>query len=539
MAASVASLSASTDAVLGAATPVIEAATPVLGAAADTVVGATTAATTVLADFLASSSAAIENAALIAMVAKYALEDGLQTTFTSVARWPGIKVFTYGACAFNSSVPSNIKFEGQRVALEGDPVPNNVGQAIGYKHGDMVPFLPLDMKQHEDDNDDVTHQLLNQQQQSQQKEGKEHSDGTYLASRSPADREAPSARSDMERGLEIAFSGTDAIRIFRDSDFSRHDTNVYIKLLRERLLETPTPSLLQAYRMAWLTHSVSYSHVTRLGPRIDELNAEVDPTRPGQPLFPKKLYHEKSIEFSTQASFASRAINPIGFLFSEDQTPLKEEGISHNVHLLKDADNNGYLSFQGTANLATWVDVNLDFWRYKPDAKKHLTAVVDDQRWELIEDSLQGCHEGFVEILKAFVSHEEFPRMAKKIAGMKSLTVVGFSLGGSLANLFAIMVQNAHDIQSIIDRLRDSNVGTLLRPYLQKISNVGQPAVEIQKPETHEKQAAGLHVSMPISTLPVHLLHLPKLEMPVASAAVARASAAVANLQLPKFASHQ
>lgn len=213
------------------------------------------------------------------------------------------------------------------------------------------------------------------------------------------------------------------------------------------------PENIQTYRMAMLTEFMSYVHadVAQIDEALKTLNEQVNPRKPWLPLYQKKLEHVMSLQFFTPARHVSRALNLLGLdrLIYGMNAPIPKEGIANNVHLLKDAENNGYLTFQGTANLGTWLNVHIDHGPYDPDKQKaRVDDTLDDQRWESVEmRHLHDCHSGLCAALKRFISNEQFASMAKKVAEMKSLTIVGHSFGGSLASMFALSVQGAKDLQ--------------------------------------------------------------------------------------------
>jgi hypothetical protein len=240
---------------------------------------------------------------------------------------------------------------------------------------------------------------------------------------------------------------------------------VYKSRIKNKLLEhsqngKSRQEMLQTYRMAALTRAMSYinANTSNVEAALETLNSEVDPTNPGRLLFSDKLEHVMTFPFYTPCDIVSRALHPVGDLFGP-QAPISREGIAHNVHLLRDSANNGYLTFQGTTNLATWVDVNLACYKYDPERPKiPFDHVVDDKRWAIIEGHyLRDCHTGFCNTLKALVSNKRFPLLAKEVTKMKSITLLGHSFGGSLANMLVNSVHGAKALkkrEGIVGRLR-------------------------------------------------------------------------------------
>merc|ERR1719506_2759362 len=112
------------------------------------------------------------------------------------------------------------------------------------------------------------------------------------------------------------------------------------------------------------------------------------------------MEHVMSLQFHTPASLMARALNPVGQFFADyKMPPISKDGIAHNVHLLRDADNNGYLTFHGTTNAGTWLDINMAFGKYDQKYSEKTTPLkpsVDDTRWEGIEPfAFDDTHQGF------------------------------------------------------------------------------------------------------------------------------------------------
>lgn len=429
----------------------------IASATADAAANAVAPLAAMAADILTAASSTSNVAAVGTIVAVVAAvrgpqkEDGAETSFMAVARWPDLKVYTFGEAAFSGNeVQESWKFPGSRVIIRGDPVPNYVGQIVGYRHPRFLPILDL-----EDDELVQTDMLRAQSNLS----------SLDLDSKkifTPADEKELHVDEKKEPSGS-SFSASDLKKVFMDSDWAAHDMTLYMAKTRDRLLQKKRSNAredLEAYRMASLTKLMSYvdANESNIKAALELLNSLTDPTRPRRPLYDKKLEHVMSFQFYTPANPFSRVLNPLGYLFIPE-APLSSEGIPHNIHLVRDADNNGYLTFQGTTNLATWFDVNFAFGRYDPG--KHGTQfanTVDDERWGKIEPGyLYNCHTGFCVTLKAFVSCKEFPLLAKKIAEMRSLSVMGHSFGGSVASMFAMSVAAIKDLQRMeqgLDRLR-------------------------------------------------------------------------------------
>jgi len=275
-----------------------------------------------------------------------------------------------------------------------------------------------------------------------------------------------------------------ARKVFTQSDRRLHDMDSYIAALKDELpsLRKPlrrvrpgfrakTSTILHAYRMAILTKRMAYvdMNMSNIDAALAIINAEVNPFVPRRNLFRDKLEHVISLQFYTPASFVSRILNPVGRLLNRRAKPLSGGYIVHNVHLLRDKRQNGYLTFQGSTNVGTWVDVNARFRRY--DAGKEETPfapAVDDQRWEAIQPGyLRDCHNGCCGTIKAFVSNEHFPELAKEVVGMRSISIVGHSMGGILASMFAMSVHAVKDLKQVtrlLARLRGTRILRSLWP---------------------------------------------------------------------------
>jgi hypothetical protein len=197
---------------------------------------------------------------------------------------------------------------------------------------------------------------------------------------------------------------------------------------------------LMAEHLSYL--NASMSHVKQ---SLDILNSEMDPVKKNQRLFDKNLSHVMSFQFFTPAKGLARTLNALGIdkLVYGLKEPIPSQGIAHNVHLLKDEDNHGYLTFQGTTNMGLWFSVHMASQRYHPNnTAKPFATMVDDKRWGQIEpDYMDNCHTGLCEAFKAFLSDEQFPLLAKRAADLASLTIIGHSFGGGLASMFARSVQ--------------------------------------------------------------------------------------------------
>lgn len=393
--------------------------------------------------------------AVVGSALQLLFDDGVETSFTRVARWPKVRLYTFGEAAYKpggvdiaSKKPPGFKFSGMRVNVDRDPVSNTIGQAIGNVHEALVPVLNLDSR----NMSDVTQDL-------QKASGAEPFGAADIRKTVSRDHSQTDAETFNRRGMS---SSRDFSNIFVGSDWSRHDMIVYLDLIQQKLKEHWQNSFLETYRAGKIVQDISYvdaADESEIISAVKALNTRMDPIHPERPLFAKQFEHVMSIQFYTPASLQARLFNEVGFHFSSDQAPVAAEGIMHNVHLIKDADKNGYLTFQGTANLGTWLDVNLAFGRYEGNAKNPSTSDVDDVRWEAIEKScLFSCHRGMAHTLKTFVSDERFPELAKEVLELNSLTMTGFSLGGCLASMFALSVSQAHDLQGILDRMLDSKL---------------------------------------------------------------------------------
>jgi hypothetical protein len=369
------------------------------------------------------------------------------SSFMSVASWPRQNIFTFGECAFRGKVPDEqLHLQGARVVIPTDPVPNLIGQAVGYRHSRMVPVLEIEEQgsNTSDEYDSAIADLTGM------KVPAYDSDAPRLDAAAPED-----VLSDLKRY---------GPNIFTDSDWGSHDLTLYASRLKHYLVQSKDKrerqKYLQTYRMAKLTSMMSYidANISNVEAALEKLNAERDPINPDRLLFPDKLDHVITFPFYTPCDIVSRALHPLGDLLGP-QAPISREGIAHNVHLLKDSANNGYLTFQGTTNLGTWVDVNFAFQKYDPKMPQiPFDSVVDDKRWALIEGHyLQNCHTGFCNTLKAFLSNKRFPLLAQEVKRMKSVTLLGHSFGGSLANMLARSVRGAKILrkqEGVIGRVR-------------------------------------------------------------------------------------
>lgn len=308
------------------------------------------------------------------------------SSFASVANWPEVSVFTFGEVAFLSSqFGKSYSIPGARVVVQGDIMPMKLGQWFGFHHTKMLQALNL--RTGKDDN---------------------------------------------------------------KMSFSKHDLSLYTRLLKERLLRTTRGSIsqrknLQAYRMSLLAEKMSYidTNVANVESVLKFLRRQRNPIKPRAPLY-HKLEHVMTFEFFTPASVFARLVNfwarPFGL-----PAPIARQGIAHNVHLLKDGNNNGYLTFQGTKSLGTWFDVHLDWARYNPNTQRQPFG--DDERWKSLQPQfLNKCHTGFTVTLKSFISNEHFPLLAQKAVGFKSLSVTGHSFGGSIASMLAMGVHRTKEI---------------------------------------------------------------------------------------------
>jgi len=273
-------------------------------------------------------------------------------------------------------------------------------------------------------------------------------------------------------------------KVFTQSDARLHEMDSYIAALKDELASLRKPlrqirpglrakisTTLQAYRMAILTKRMSYvdMNMSNIDAAVAIVNAEVHPFAPRRNLFRGKLDHVMSLQFYTPTSFISRILNPVGRLLNRRAKPLSGGYIVHNVHLLRDKRQNGYLTFQGSTNLGTWVDVNARFGKYDVDKEETPFApAVDDQRWEAIQPGyLRDCHKGFCGTIQAFVSNEYFPELAKEVVGMKSISMVGHSMGGILASMFAMNVHAVKDLKEVtrlLARLRGTPILRILWP---------------------------------------------------------------------------
>mmetsp|Transcript_103897 Transcript_103897/g.170940 ORF Transcript_103897/g.170940 Transcript_103897/m.170940 type:complete len:620 (-) Transcript_103897:211-2070(-) len=424
---------------------------PVVIGAVATVSAAADAGMDVALAAEASIGSMIWNVAIVGIVAcaVTALRESIrgkalaETSYTHVARWPELKVFTFGEAAFSGKQSEkSLKFPGSRVVIRADPVPNFIGQIVGYHHPEIIPVLDLETNQQRDDNNvhfGAVNALFDR--------SSNHDSQRFSVS--PPDSQVH----DEQTSASGSFSMSSFQKVFTDSDWAQHDMTLYVLRSKELFMQKAGDFLAKTnYRMALLTKLIAYvdANVSNIEAALEILNAEMDPTKPQHHLYEKKLEHVMTFQFFTPTHFLSRALNPIGDLFMP-QAPISSEGIAHNVHLLRDADNNGYLTFQGTTNLASWFDVNLAFDRYDPN--KHATRFAanwDDVRWESIETAcLHNCHIGFCAALHAFVSNEQFPLLAKRVADMRSLTVMGHSFGGSLASMFAMSAHAVKDLQKV------------------------------------------------------------------------------------------
>lgn len=351
-----------------------------------------------------------------------------ETSFTAVLRWPSLELFTFGEFAFRSSWPEkSCQFEGARVVVRGDPVCDVLGQLVGFHHHEMVPILDL------------------------------HSSESKVTEHEVANMENVSAQNVHDQPkLTSAFAR---------EGWARHLISSYTAFLKDGLIRQKggsTSEWFQAYRMCLLTEEISYvdGDVANVKAALQRLNSEQNPMEPQHPLFENRLEHVLTVQFFTPARLVSRALNGIDRrIFGFDVPPwdslktwrIDRQGINHNVHLIKDADNNGYLTFQGSANLGTYLDIHSVFRMYDPKKEKvAFSATVDDPRWEAIDlQCLQYCHTGLCKNLRAFMSTDQFPTLAKAIAELSSVTLVGHSSGGALASMFAMSVQKAKDRQKV------------------------------------------------------------------------------------------
>jgi hypothetical protein len=84
-------------------------------------------------------------------------EDG-DTSFMSVAKWPSLRLYTFGEPAFSppeaSLTEEQVNLLGARMIYYDDPVPTVLGQAIGFSHDARVPLVNFTMhitEEHETD----------------------------------------------------------------------------------------------------------------------------------------------------------------------------------------------------------------------------------------------------------------------------------------------------------------------------------------------------------------------------------------------------
>lgn len=509
-------------------------------------------------------------------------EDAIKSSFDAVARWPELKVFTFGECAFRASeLLETFEIQGARVVVNSDPVCAAIGQYAGYRHHEIIPELQLDVQQeieqtfetlegshnHEtetsgdtadlarkifsgsfslddlraifassedeaDDKgvdvdrvfdnssrpedaagdivgiDDAVGNLLDKllpftrftKQFSSAREGHGDKETTNVTAESVGENDTTSnlferslsawdfrklflgtqesnaeedgaedmgasegaddaPQDDSSQNTVVAMS--DLEKLFTYS-WERHYITTYTNGLKKKLLQKEqgnAAELLQAYRMAMMTSTMSYvdGDPTNIASALNLLNSEDNPAVSGQPLYEHTLEHVLTLQFSTPARPLSRVLNRLGLdrtLFGFDAPPwdtlqtwrIGEEGIIHNVHLLKDARNNGYLTFQGTANLGTWLDIHFAAEKYDPDLQPVQFSTVDDARWEAIApEYLRSCHTGLCNTLKAFVSNTQFSLLAKTISELDSLAIVGHSSGGSLSSMLAMIVNGVRN----------------------------------------------------------------------------------------------
>jgi len=332
-------------------------------------------------------------------------------SLVSVSHWPAPKLFTFGQMAYTHPTQDlEMHVPGSRVVVQGDPVAA-VGQVAGFLHDGIVPLTFLEThKEHE-------HFQL---------------DGVQIV---PDDRTMPMPRQ--------------GVAFLVDDLGSRHALPTYTSLLKQNLMQkTKEPVLekLEKYRMSVLTERMSYidgseEHVQLA---LDGINAEKNPLEPKRLLFDKKLEHVMSLQFFTPASLLSQSVNSL-VTVGDRFAPLNEKRIEHNVHLIKDEANNGFLTFAGTTNLATLFDVDLDVAKHTPEAATRFA--LDDPTWDLLEQCfLKNSHTGFASTIQNFVGSSMFPLLAETATGLSSLSLVGHSFGGSLASMFAMCVQGAQNL---------------------------------------------------------------------------------------------
>jgi hypothetical protein len=399
-----------------------------------------------------------------------------QSSFMSVARWPDLKLFSFAGAAWSDNqAAKSLRFPGAHVVLEGDPVPNVVGQAAGFADEEMVPVLNLKLAAHEKDKYEANISALEALTQDWARIGganlsafrlgalfakeastllaKHNSSQIYAASHSsvmssttPLEVENAFAedKADLQGRASENNPGRPSFPF--GSDWGLHNLTLYSELvkselLRRSLVPDSIPEMLQTYRMARLTEHMSFvdTNMSNVMFSLRILNGLKDPLDARRPLYSRRLEHVMTFAFYTPARNVSRVLNRVGYPFGLER-PIGEEGIAHNVHLLKDSANNGYLTFQGTACLGTWFDIHLAYGHYDPNTEeKPFAAATDDERWAAIEQAyFHDCHTGFCHTLKTFVSDKNFPELAKRIAQLKSVSVVGFSFGGSMAGMLAM-----------------------------------------------------------------------------------------------------
>lgn len=479
---------------------------------------------------------------------------------TSVPRWPRFDLYTFGEPgSFGPNVTSGKRrIKGARVVLEGDPIPNLIGDTIGFYHADLVPLMRLEPPQKSQgtlkEDDDRYHDAKSstaspsrffpwkkhspKQDQSEaatnerdtvtvlQRKNRQRKMKGKGSSRNQKQQESDARNENGNRAswanaakslfpvpvrsyvskkkanwtykiskayissskklrllskellpedmkLKLLFKNLlpksprfnlTAARQIPDSDWGRHELDVYTSWLKESLIDLfgkpgrrirfglrrKIAAHWQAYRMAMLAKMMSYAEPRNVGAALALINKTKDPLRKERPLFRGGLIQVRSFSFKTRATVLSRIMNPIGKPISFTRNHGLDKGyIVHNVHLLRDENNNGYLTFQGTANIATYLDINFDFGKYQAEKQgKPFAPAIDDKRWELIEpEYLSNCHRGYVDVMKAFFGSEGFSRLAEEIAGMKRVSVVGHSAGGSFASIFAKTVHAVKEVK--------------------------------------------------------------------------------------------
>lgn len=367
------------------------------------------------------------------------------SSFMSVASWPKQRIFTFGECAFRGNWSGDeLHVPGARVVISTDPVPTLVGQAIGYRHSRMVPVIDLDGPETDGADVSIGHDFQFQDNVSVDK----LAIANLANEKVPAQREAAQKVELEQPSTVLSDIKKYGLKIFTESDWGSHDLGFYASQLKQLIGKSDgrkrRKENLETYRMSMLTRMMSYvdANTSNVEAALEKLNAEMDPINPKRPLFQHKLEHVMTFPFYTSCDLVSRALHPLGDRFGP-QAPISREGIAHNVHLLRDSANHGYLTFQGTTNLGTWVDVNFAFGAYDPTRSKiSFDTVVDDKRWAMVEGHyLQNCHTGFCNTLKALLSNKRFPLLANEVSRMKSITLLGHSFGGSLASM---LVRSAH-----------------------------------------------------------------------------------------------